>query len=399
MYTIRASTAIKLVAALCCVARGASSWGQVPDDVYETLMRGLEHRQTLVTSVSGEAVEESFLSQAYWNTRLAVMAEMRHLVQAAGTEEERPSTERYDRGSFLVRFRLGEQDWDFEAQALIWPGGYTNWGIERDFTQPPAEGFPFYSRVSVRDGFQYSERRSNGRPRGDVSRVQLDRPGPLQPPFCTWLTLGLGRLLWPDRLRDDRYHVVSIEQEQLGEWACYHVTGIVDSTDFISEKRVWIAPDATFAVVRNEALTIEKANPKRGFRDVRAWSGLEEVEGVAFLPTLYQSDSYEYGRGTDTPWVHSTRVRLREITCVQDPVATPFAVGVVVNPVGNIGPDADADPLTAYPRAYAAWHDAMNVFLHEPLPPDNTGFAEANAEYLRQLDGTEMAEMKERAGL
>lgn len=413
VHCVRASAVIAVALVLLCAGMATPSWGQGSGDIYETLVRGLEHRQTLVTRISGEAVEETLRSKGWWEARLAVMDRVHQMVEPADAgkqraidamlakqpEEEAPSADQYDRGSFLVRFALREQAWDYEAQALIWPGGFTNWGIVLDLSRPPTEAFPLFARTSCHDGYRYTTRRSAHMPEGSVMPIELDRPGPLQEPFCTWLSLSLSHTLWPDWLRDDRFRVVSVEEEQLGEWACYHVVRTIDDADSVGEEHLWIAPDADFAVLRTESVSIEKADPKHGDREVRTWEDFSKVDGVAFLPNTYRYDRYRYGRDTDTPWDCSTRVRIREMTCVPDPTANPFAVGVVVASTGDIGPDADIDPRTANPHQYAPWHHALNVFVHEPLPPDDEDFAEANAEYLEELDGTELAEMQARWGL
>jgi len=197
---------------------------------------------------------------------------------------------------------------------------------------------------------------------------------------------------WSDWLRDDRFRVVSIEEEQLGEWSCYHVVRVIEDDDSVGEGHLWIAPDADFAVLRTETLSIDKADCKHGYRSIRTWEGFDTVEGGAFLPALYRSDSYEYGRGADTPWTDITHVRIREMTCVPDPVANPLAVGVVENMT-------DAGKAREYQWQRAPWHHALNVFTQEPLPPDDPAFALTNAKYLQQLDGTELAETQARYGL
>jgi len=362
--------------------------------VFRTLVRGLEHRASSAGWVSGEAVVQSYCSSEDLAEKLSF--------EYPG--HDRPK-EAPNRGEYLVRFRLGQRRWQYEVQALTTPGGAQTWGFGLPAEGLAPGGAPYYRRVTCTDGVCYDLKRSLSKPLGQVYRAQFDLPGALQPPFGMWLGLGTSWRGWSDFLTGEQFRLTSIEKEEWGDMECFHVVRGLQTPEKLGEQQLWIVPQLGFAPVRKESLVIHKDDARVGARAVHTWESHEE-QGGCWLPLDYRSDYYRYRRSSQATWLRGERVTFRGLSCSPDPEPPawegPFPVGSVllldVLTMSEPGQAPLADPLDRMQQTYAPWANAQHRLEEAGLPVEDESFAQQNAEYLRPLEGTELAALKERHG-
>ncbi|HCU34584.1 MAG TPA: hypothetical protein DGT21_03800 [Armatimonadetes bacterium] len=353
-----------------------------------TIAIGMDHRAEQVTAVGGEALHETLCSDAYI-ARRASLHEDDGGVGAASRSR--------NHGHYLVRFLLGPSSFSHEVQALVAPGGAETWG----FPLRPVGviGGPYFMRSSCRDGACESLVRSPDGPMGQVLPQQFDLPGPLQPPFGTWLSLSLSWHWWSAHLRNEGMRLQLVDKATMGEVECLCVVQEYGSDDRQGMRKLWVAPSLGFAPIREEALIVHRDEPRRGTRVIHTWGDYRQTTDGWACPWEYTYDCYMYSPGVEKPWSHGHRVHILRLAVgstadVDGAEWLRFPVGtkLVVHP--DALPPSERVPqehlLAEMQRSYAPWSVAERRAQHLLLPPDDPEFAEANAEYLKPLDGSEL---------
>ncbi|HEY3397900.1 MAG TPA: hypothetical protein VGM19_09620 [Armatimonadota bacterium] len=404
------------------------------------LTQGLQKRQEAAKYVAGEAIQKLYRSQHWYES-------MRDSLLSVNASVEGWVVDKYDRGEFALRFRLGERDGRWETQALVWPGE-CDWGFRQDFKRAPLDTWDCYARTICRDGLLYWLVRSEQPAvmRGEVrdpegvlmpsgeyrwpsqhlSQLGGTWGGPRKEPFATWICLPSGAWGWADRTNDNRYAELPVTPEVLDGILCFCMAQAIRRDKSIAENRCWVAPSLGYAILRHEAIFLSTDNPLKGVRTVRTWMGFQACEGGPALPKTYREDRYAYEPGRTSPWESSEVVQMTDLSCTPDPERAIqdelYPLGVVsLLPPGQAMVDGklvkfapgEAGAIhgarVSSVRGNEMWGGAVK-FMKEPLPPDEpvpprnagtappTTWVEDNSEYLKPLTGGEITEINMRYG-
>jgi hypothetical protein len=187
-----------------------------------------------VTFAAGEALDECFFTDGFAEI-------MRPPLQGDATRPPWPPGS-YDRGAYVVRFRLGVDDWRYEVQPLVWPGDPWDWGFDPDLTRNRRDVYDVYRQEVCQGGVIYGHARQRGAPpTGTISTSDSPHPGVLHTPFGAWLGLALTWQPWSETMADERFGLTAAYMvDYLGE--CYLVERGTKDGNSIGETRTWIAP-------------------------------------------------------------------------------------------------------------------------------------------------------------
>jgi hypothetical protein len=362
------------------------------ENILKTLIAGLKNREQNfdAKSISGIAEERNWFGDSYWGS----------LDSVGDLKAQRLQGTYADRDMMLVRFNLSKNQWYYEVQCLLWAGA-GRW-FRRDYQRKATEVRDLYHR-SLYDGkniYHYGEY-IQSKPSGFIETADKIMPGMDQRFFRLWLGLGIdepfSQML--TGLYQEKGMLRELKQEKANDQEVYLLTYVFDNKDFLTESRLWIAPELDFAVVKRHLLRINKKNPKQGSRSIIEWSDFKKVSNVMVPHRVLEQNLHYWEGQSDKDCLESIHeVSLQDIK-VEDKFTFDLSdliirVGAVSQPnlMGINSKKVDLEKAsTEYNRLKAPWARA-SAFQIAPRP-------KVAASYAQPLSGQELKALSEKYSL
>lgn len=253
-------------------AVAADDAAQSPADVQETVLKGLEFRESQLHTLHGEAVVDSYYGAAYWPW-------LREQVQAV---REHPGAER-DRDRAIMRFDLSEVGYRIEVQSLYWGGGNMFFAGNTGRASDDISDLHLITGVTE-TGMLYKYSRQFGYPMAWYFPVPNTPSGFRRGRPALWLGISaapqvpLSEDVRADIARSTDVDWKLVDHEGLSCWLLTLYRRPPEVTMFW-RTRYWFAPGYDCALVRKEQIAYD---PKRrtDHRYVEQWSDFDTVDGL-----------------------------------------------------------------------------------------------------------------------
>lgn len=303
------------IVALLLPAGGAVPQEEVasPQEVRETLARGLEQRHRLPGTIAGTVRLKRFLSEAYRESERERSLDALDMMDGPESERERrlealdlsgPMPELDDRSLTTVRFRCSVPPAVWAAELLQLPAGGADWW---GFGRFDGNGAPVDPRdrrlVSWSDHIQRLDYDAT------VPSAVRSEPGREPPEYLAGI---LGALVYTADdvliryVRDETTRVYG--GYMLDGYETYKVEHSWRTPRNRGYRRAWISPDLSFGVLRHELCWVPADYPSRAAKlFIRKYSGYRQSEAGTLLPTSFQQQVFmSFADGEVSWWDTST---------------------------------------------------------------------------------------------
>lgn len=273
-------------------------WSQ-PDEAsaeYRTVMRGVQHREASLTSISGDLAHGSWF---------------------VGADGDR------DNALFLVRFLVADARLSYEATGLL--AGPNVWGVlpgvEGPFFRLPGRDDLYHNGLGpsvqvAMDGtyqYEYASPLNQGFIRSQQDAFDLAAT----PPLAEFLMLGFSGCSYGEALERSaqipggRYLGEDI---YLGE-TCHVVSVVADKkADSVWHVAMWVCPAFSWAVVRVESVKTEVSSGRLTQARVRKGRDFSEIAEGIWLPAYVECHEYRYTtQDAASPWVATDVIELSNL--------------------------------------------------------------------------------------
>jgi hypothetical protein len=287
-----------------------AAWGgaqdQLPSSV-ETVLQGLEQRPNLVESATG-----------VWT--LEVFPSPRHLTEAEAEQDERFVGLGSDKVASLDPRDMVVLRFSYDAKRTAWQAcpltdsGWNWWGIGGRYT------------LELWDDLRASDFLSAGYADGEsiywyglgmASDCLVEEFNPFRIPealrlFKSVVVANMTALVSLDRLRAF-YSLEDVGTTAIGDEPCRVIAGVAPRENPIEHRRLWVAPEKGFAVLRAEWVQLNPDTREPAMSNLVTASGLHEYGAGIWLPDEVRVHNWYRNYEEPMGWQWTKRFRVSEL--------------------------------------------------------------------------------------
>jgi len=310
----------------------ASCWAQTPivgepaaeTAVLQTVLEGLNYRESQVERLWGEGLVDSYYTSLYWSSLGEICDEVKKVREG-----------HRDRDRVAVHFDLQRSCNSIQVQSIYWGGA------NMFFTADPGRaaqdvGELYLVRGTTKEGAFYHFSRQRGYPIAWYYPVADTTSGLLRGRPSIWLGLSAPRHITMSA------HIQQ-EIDRAVSWRCNRTTWKDEpcvllslykkstSANHYERTRYWFAPEYDFGLVELERIGFDAGHAESGYRYVSCWENFAQVTGLfSPLPRRYTHWCFSYSPDSDTALDHVVDVQITRLSV--EPPSRTAALGTIFPP-------------------------------------------------------------------